>query len=421
VSVGLLDFFILEASDYVERLDALLASAARHGPESEAFTRLARGLRGSATMAKLPALAELAAALERVGRALHDRSVAWNGALAGEMAAAIDDLKILLHAVRTWGPPEDERARTRLRGIVAVVPAARGSAPTPSTATGGVPSVGWRAGEIASTSAAAGDGSGHPHAAATSGEAEQAPRVVPIAELFHAGTDGVLARAPAPPTTPAARFGTEVVAHAEHLAALLTAAGAAGDAEHREGLVRELRAALRALRDLAESYGEHDVARFAAGLAGPVTSFDAGALATLASGATLLAAAGTPTGERVRRLRELLGEREPEPQPAVAALEPAGPAERPAAPTPTGKQLQALLQNGIAGISLLDHAPMGEAARVPADADADVVPIETLLYRGPTALARAREIRDQLRRIGGPQLPDALVELFDLLDLAAAE
>jgi hypothetical protein len=49
------------------------------------------------------------------------------------------------------------------------------------------------------------------------------------------------------------------------------------------------------------------------------------------------------------------------------------------------------------------------------------VPIETLLYRRPAALARAREIRDQLRRIGGPQLPDALVELFDLLDLAAAE
>jgi len=57
----------------------------------------------------------------------------------------------------------------------------------------------------------------------------------------------------------------------------------------------------------------------------------------------------------------------------------------------------------------------------PGRAADEVVPIETLLYRGRSALARARELRDELRRIGGPALPPPLVELFDLIDLAAAD
>jgi hypothetical protein len=53
--------------------------------------------------------------------------------------------------------------------------------------------------------------------------------------------------------------------------------------------------------------------------------------------------------------------------------------------------------------------------------DDDIVPIESLLYRGRAALDRAVEIRDELR--GGAASADqaALNELFDLLDLARAE
>jgi hypothetical protein len=50
----------------------------------------------------------------------------------------------------------------------------------------------------------------------------------------------------------------------------------------------------------------------------------------------------------------------------------------------------------------------------------DIVPIESLLYRGRAALDRAVEIRDELR--GAPSSdPTALEELFDLLELARAE
>ena len=49
------------------------------------------------------------------------------------------------------------------------------------------------------------------------------------------------------------------------------------------------------------------------------------------------------------------------------------------------------------------------------------MPIESLLYRGRAALDRAVEIRDAMRRAGPPTDPDALEELFDLLELARAE
>ena len=112
-AAGFLEFFILEASDYVEQLDGLLLGGGSVGPDGEAMQRAARALRGTATMAKLPAFAELAAGVERVGRAMQDGLLRWDPALAGAVVAAIDDLKSLLHAARAWSPAEDRRARER--------------------------------------------------------------------------------------------------------------------------------------------------------------------------------------------------------------------------------------------------------------------------------------------------------------------
>src|SRR5215467_3372990 len=108
---GFLEFFILEASEYVEQLDGLLLGAGASGPDSAAFQRTARALRGTATMAKLGPFAEVAAALERVGRVLQDGALRWDPTLRGALVAAVDDLKVLLHAVRSWSPAEDSRAR----------------------------------------------------------------------------------------------------------------------------------------------------------------------------------------------------------------------------------------------------------------------------------------------------------------------
>jgi chemotaxis protein histidine kinase CheA len=99
---GFLEFFILEASDYVEQLDGLLLGGSPTGPDADALQRVARALRGTATMAKLPSFAEVAAAVERVGRAMQEGSLRWDATLGGAMVATIDDLKALLHSARTW-------------------------------------------------------------------------------------------------------------------------------------------------------------------------------------------------------------------------------------------------------------------------------------------------------------------------------
>lgn len=119
---GFLEFFILEASDYVEKLDGLLLGGGSVGPDGESMQRTARALRGTATMAKLPAFAELAAGVERVGRAIQDGAIRWEPALAGAVVAAIDDLKSLLHAVRAWSPAEEQRARTRAGELARFAP-----------------------------------------------------------------------------------------------------------------------------------------------------------------------------------------------------------------------------------------------------------------------------------------------------------
>jgi hypothetical protein len=48
------------------------------------------------------------------------------------------------------------------------------------------------------------------------------------------------------------------------------------------------------------------------------------------------------------------------------------------------------------------------------------VPVEALVYRGKAALDRARALRDELRSRGTTD-PEALHELYELLDLAQAE
>jgi hypothetical protein len=57
------------------------------------------------------------------------------------------------------------------------------------------------------------------------------------------------------------------------------------------------------------------------------------------------------------------------------------------------------------------------AAASTSQGDQGVVPIETLLYRGESALARARTLRDALRKADRPE-SESLAELYDLLDLA---
>ena len=135
---GLLNFFVLEATEYVDQLDGLLNSAGPSGPDADAFTRAARALRGSATMARLTGISALAAAVERLGRALRERALPWTPVLSGALTSAVDDLRQLVRGARSWGEAEEARAQERTAELLGFAPiAARTASPTPVVTSSG--------------------------------------------------------------------------------------------------------------------------------------------------------------------------------------------------------------------------------------------------------------------------------------------
>ena len=62
-----------------------------------------------------------------------------------------------------------------------------------------------------------------------------------------------------------------------------------------------------------------------------------------------------------------------------------------------------------------------ERMAVPAEIETDLLPVDALLYRGRAALDRALELRDAIRKLGIAPPPEALEELYDLLELARIE
>ena len=131
--VGLLDFFILEAGDSIDRLDAAISGAATSAPDIDVMLRHARTLRGSSTMARQNGIAEVAAGIERVARALRDGESDWSPALHAALVAAVDDLKMLVRSVRNWSTADERRAQSRTAELARLAPEAPRRTPTPNT------------------------------------------------------------------------------------------------------------------------------------------------------------------------------------------------------------------------------------------------------------------------------------------------
>jgi hypothetical protein len=531
-SSGFVDYFILEAGEYVEELDGLLSKGGISGPmpDVDGVQRVARALRGTATMAKLLPFADLAAMVERIGRGLHVGTVKWDPTLAGAVTAAVDDLKLLLRAARTWSSEDDRRAAERINELSRYAPtqSATSSADAPRTrgpvtsflateaaniaaglellttrpadattagnvlgrvralrGVAGVREISALSDVLEATEEAARPlelhGESLPaeantllHAAAdllrhlaatlrSGGDAnapnsqlerfveaqdrwaereEERDRIVPIANLFYTdGSAGVVESAAHPPTTMSERFRLELVSQGEHLRAIIdTARETPGGAASRTR--REVRRALHSLEATAESFGEPEVGAAIRAIGSVVEQGDEQGLATLeriasvltqptADGPTLagllrgalqepgheteLRVAPSPVPESTKA-HEPVVSHPPRTEPAARQLADKPPAA-PAWPTTPNAFLPAL-DSGIAALDDLSLRPM--SMPVPT-ADEALVPIEDLLYRGRAALDRALEIRDQLRRTGATSDPEALEELFDLVELARAE
>lgn len=102
------DFFALEAGEYLERLDGLLAAG--DSPNTDELVRLARALRGSALMANHHAIARTAAALEALARAVREGRRAWDPQTKQLAVRGVDDLKIFVRRAPAWSDADTAKA-----------------------------------------------------------------------------------------------------------------------------------------------------------------------------------------------------------------------------------------------------------------------------------------------------------------------
>ena len=121
--LGVVEFFTMEAGEYLERLDALLSGTST--PDVREFQRLTRALRGAAIMANQEPIASAAGAFEHVARAVREGTRQWDEATHQLTTRAVDDLKTLVRRVREWGDADTQKARdltAALEGAVGLTP-----------------------------------------------------------------------------------------------------------------------------------------------------------------------------------------------------------------------------------------------------------------------------------------------------------
>src|SRR5437660_254948 len=106
--LGMSDFFALEAGEYLERLDGLLAAG--DSPNADELVRLARALRGSALMANQHAIARAAAGLEALTRAVREGRRAWDPQTKQLALRGVDDLKIFVRKAASWTDADTAKA-----------------------------------------------------------------------------------------------------------------------------------------------------------------------------------------------------------------------------------------------------------------------------------------------------------------------
>jgi chemotaxis protein histidine kinase CheA len=126
--MGLKEFFAMEASEYLDRLDVIVSAAA--GPNRVELVRLARALRGSALMANEHQISEVAAALENFAHALGENRTPWDERAKQTAIHAVDDLRVLVRKVSDWSDTEDAMAAAAAEELNAVAGISRISAPT---------------------------------------------------------------------------------------------------------------------------------------------------------------------------------------------------------------------------------------------------------------------------------------------------
>lgn len=417
---ALIEFFQQEAIEYLDRLEQLLAASENACPDATSFLTHARALRGSATMTRLEALPDLAATVERIAAGLRDGELRWDQRLHFAVHSALVELRDLVGHANEWSDADQRRSRTQSVALAAVA-----------------------AGYLAI----------QPVAAPTS-------PVVPISRFFpDDGLPGILERNPNPPCTLPQRFRSDIATAAALIAKEASTLFLVETGVGQPAGTDALRRALLALSTVAESYGATSIAALSVTMArAPLESnSERAAVHALAH---LMQDQERSDQELAARVKDATlswpGRRTPSmaqtpsapltasanvPSAPSANMPPIGMtpgavptiaanAPRALTPVPPRLVIRDLPQptptpTPAAGVRAAPNTPVPAAAKAAAN---ELVPIELLLYSGPSALARAREVRDELKatwrdRVGvavDPKASALLDELSDLLDLAVA-
>lgn len=112
MSQPLSEYFAQEAGDFLDELDVLLASGGT--PDATRLFRLARGVRGSAQMAGAEGVARVAERLEDAARSLRDGARTWDGATADLVHASAADLRRLVESYAHGGTGDEAVAASAL-------------------------------------------------------------------------------------------------------------------------------------------------------------------------------------------------------------------------------------------------------------------------------------------------------------------
>lgn len=118
----LLDFFTLEAVEYLNRLESLVSRDGLQPSDALQLSAAARGLRGSATMAKATGISTLANTVERISGRVVQGAIQWEPELQRSMVGAIEDLKLVVRSVRNWSSEQDARVEESLRRLARYAP-----------------------------------------------------------------------------------------------------------------------------------------------------------------------------------------------------------------------------------------------------------------------------------------------------------
>src|SRR5438067_762714 len=439
--LGMSDFFALEAGEYLERLDGLLAAS--DSPNADELVRLARALRGSALMANHHAIARTAAALEALARAVREGRRAWDAQTKQLAVRGVDDLKIFVRRAPAWSDADTAKAEALAQELEQL-------AGRPSAQVRAAEALGLDAGArafVAREGAAI---------ASTLDRAAQALRANPLAHdpLQHVlralqPLRGLAAVNDLPPLP-------DLLEGIERAIAELSRAGIDPPANVSELFQAGATAIARAAREVAErgrpDHEGPDFHQFAAreAVASGVAVTSPGAVAAeLRRAGDVLARSGSGDEEALAAELDAVTAairavqpgasatvpRATHPPAPVASAPPPRPAPRADEPVPESADLvgswtayQRLSGEGIAPASLDELLAGPRPATPPRPAppprpaapagEPAVVDVRTLLYRGDRALARAQELRAAAKQASGESLRALVEEVCDLVALA---